>query len=217
MNKAIVSIAVLSFFAASPAVALPVLAVDTAPGIPGVQPISTVDAGLVSIDVVVVGVEDLFAFQFELSFDPSMLSAVSVTAGSFLASGGLTFFGPGFIDNSTGTVSSVVGTLFGAVPGVDGSGVLASIAFNTIASPPIESTLTLSNTLLLDSLKLPIVHNVSGGRLGTIPEPPMAWMWLAGLTAVAWWRHRWRSWTKGTSLRADSYKRVQRRIIRPDA
>src|SRR5580693_6858462 len=44
------------------------------------------------VEVDVTGITDLYAFQFDLTFDPTLLSAVSVTEGAFLPSGGTTFF-----------------------------------------------------------------------------------------------------------------------------
>jgi hypothetical protein len=59
-----------------------------------------------SLDVLISNVADLYAFQFDLGFDPLILSATGVTEGPFLPSGGTTAFIPGTIDNSGGTVSS---------------------------------------------------------------------------------------------------------------
>ena len=58
-----------------------------------------------SLDVDVSNITDLYAFQFDLGFDPGLLSALSVTEGTFLPSGGSTFFLPGTIDNVGGTVT----------------------------------------------------------------------------------------------------------------
>src|ERR1019366_6371228 len=65
-----------------------------------VQPSSqTVNVGDgFSLDVGV-DITDLYAFQFDLSFNPAVLSATSITEGLFLPTGGSTFFISGDIDN----------------------------------------------------------------------------------------------------------------------
>ena len=81
---------------------------------------STVSAGNnVTLDVNISNITDLYAFQFDLSFDPGTVSAVSITEGSFLTGGGATFFLPGTIDNVGGTIASTADSLVGAIPGVN--------------------------------------------------------------------------------------------------
>src|ERR1700738_335986 len=60
----------------------------------GIQPASqAVQPGQsFSLDVVISNVADLYAFQFDLAFDPFVLSATGVTEGPFLPSGGITAF-----------------------------------------------------------------------------------------------------------------------------
>src|SRR5690349_16751681 len=59
-----------------------------------------------TVDVNVSGVADLYAFQFDLTFDPTLLFAVLVTEGGFLPGGGTTFFIPGTIDNVGGDITA---------------------------------------------------------------------------------------------------------------
>ena len=58
------------------------------------------------VDVNVTGASDLYAYQMDLTFDPTVLSALSVTEGPFLPGGGTTFFIPGTIDNVGGSVTA---------------------------------------------------------------------------------------------------------------
>jgi hypothetical protein len=53
---------------------------------------------------------------------PGILSATAVTDGAFLATG----FFPGFIENTAGTISFIADSLAGPVPGLSGSGTLAT-------------------------------------------------------------------------------------------
>src|SRR5271165_813903 len=74
---------------------------------------STVSNGSTfSMDVNISDVTDLSAFQFDLSFDPSILQATgTITEGNFFLSGG--GFVPGTIDNSLGTITFNANTLLG--------------------------------------------------------------------------------------------------------
>jgi hypothetical protein len=102
-----------------------------------------------TLDVKVSDVVDLYGFQFDLIFSPSILASTGMAEGGFLATGGATFFIPGLIDNLTGTISFIANTLLGPDPGVNGTGILAS--FDFVATGSGTSPVTLSNVLLLDS------------------------------------------------------------------
>ncbi|MBK9169470.1 MAG: hypothetical protein IPM24_18685 [Bryobacterales bacterium] len=136
------------------------------------------------VDVLIQSVADLYAHQFDLSFDPSVLSATLVSPGQFL-SGGVGFL-PGEIDNVAGTVVFTADTLSGPDPGVSGSGTLASIQFTGLA--PGVSALVLSNVILLDSNLADIeLDAVNGGsvRVGdaTVPEPAQGVPMIVALIA----------------------------------
>jgi len=139
-----------------------------------------------SIDVQAQNVIDLYAFQFDLSFDPSLLQATSVTEDVFLPSGGSTFFIPGTIDNVGGSVTFTADSLIGAISGVSGTGLLAEIGFTTIGAG--ASALDLSNVLLLDSAGNSIDAQLAGGSAtvnpagsGPTPVPePASGLLLAG-------------------------------------
>jgi adhesin HecA-like repeat protein len=102
-----------------------------------------------SVDVIVSGVTDLFAYQFDLGFNPSVVRADGVTEGSFLATGGSTLFIPGSIDNVGGAVSNNGDTLLTAISGVSGGGTLASFEFTAVGGG--SSSLDIFNTIVLDS------------------------------------------------------------------
>src|SRR3954470_5892271 len=84
-----------------------------------------------SIPVSISGVLDLFAFQFDLAYDPSVVNLVSISEGPFLPSAGGTFFLPGTIDNVAGTATFISDSLLGPVPGASGSGDLVFLKFVT--------------------------------------------------------------------------------------
>jgi Cohesin domain len=110
---------------------------------------TTTTGSIVSVDVVISNVSDLYGLEFDLNFNPSVLQAVSSTEGSFLTNGGDTFFIPGVNDNLAGTVFGTADTLLTAVSGVSGSGELAVFTFDAIG--PGTSTFTIQNETLLNS------------------------------------------------------------------
>lgn len=115
-------------------------------------------------------VSDLFSFQFDLSFDPTILELQSISEGSFLPGAGSTFFLPGTIDNTAGTATFTADSLVGAIPGASGDGTLAIFSFEALAAG--TSPLTLSNVVLQDSNLADIAFNATNGQvISAVPEP----------------------------------------------
>ena len=131
--------------------------------------------GPVTVPVSITGASDLYAFQFDLSFDASLLSLVSISEGSFLPSAGSTTFFAGIIDNIAGNASGTADTLVGPIPGASGAGVLADLNFEAIRTG--TGTLALSGVILLDSNLNPTAGSVF---LTTVPEPA-GLPWIGGL------------------------------------
>src|ERR1017187_1269250 len=142
------------------------------------QPSSTLPplGSLFSVDVNITGVTDLYAFQFDIGFNPGVLSAASVTEGSLFSSIGV-FFSPGLIDNIGGTITFIGDSLSGPGPGVSTDGTLATIAFDTIGVG--SSSIDLANIVLLDSSLADIAVTASGTTVtvATVPEPG-SWLLL---------------------------------------
>jgi hypothetical protein len=127
-------------------------------------------AGVVNVNVTVEDVTGLYAYQFDLAFDSSVLSATAVTEGDFLRrDGGATFFIAGTIDNTLGTIAFTVNTLLGPEPGVTGTGSLATVQFRGIDVG--MSGVTLSNAVLLNSLGNDITAELEHGSVTVVPEP----------------------------------------------
>lgn len=102
------------------------------------------------VDVYAGNYTDLYSWQFDLSWDPSILLLNQITEGSGLASAGATYFVPGSIDNITGTSMANADTVLGPGPGANGTqGLLAYFDFSAIGSG--STTLSLTNVILLDS------------------------------------------------------------------
>jgi hypothetical protein len=151
-----------------------------------------------TIDVNVSGISDLYAFQFDLTFDPTRLFAVSVAEGGFLPSGGTTFFIPGTIDDVGGAVSATADSLIGSIPGLIGDGVLAEFQFTALA--PGTSSLSFANEILLDSSLNDITANttfqngsITINDVTAVPEPnsfPLLCTGLVALIATREWHRK---------------------------
>jgi general secretion pathway protein D len=165
-------------------------------GLAQAAPILSVNAGAATqgspftVYISISNANDLFAFQLDLGFDPTLLSATSVSEGPFLQTAGATFLAPGLIDNTNGTITGIADALVGFVPGATGSGVLLAIDFDALAAG--TSALTITNPLFLDSTLVDITTgmSVNGGAVtvaprSTVPEPASLSLALAGLAAMA--------------------------------
>jgi hypothetical protein len=162
--------------------ALPIISLEPAAA-------SVTEGSTFSLSIEIGAALDLFAFQFDLTFDPTRLLAIGITEGPFLGSAGTTLFVPGSVDNVGGAVTATAGTLVGAVSGATGDGSLAVATFTAVT--PGTAMLELSNILLLDSRLSPIDFSAVGatitvtGVMSTVPEPP-TFMLLGGpLLALA--------------------------------
>ena len=142
-----------------------------------------------SLNIRIADASDLYAWEFDLGFDPTVLSATSVTEGGFLVAGGSTLFILGTIDNLAGTISFTANSLQSATPGVDGDGILATIGFTALAAG--TSDLNLFNIILLDSELADItIDQVGGGNVivsadtSSAPEPGMLALLGIGLAGM---------------------------------
>lgn len=149
-----------------------------------------VQGSTVTLSVKVEELVDLFAFQYNLSFNPAVLQAASLSEGSFLSAAGETFYSAGTINNSTGLIGLTVNTLLGPVPGVSGNGVLSSVVFNVIGSG--TSNIGFSAVEFLDSSLNSMTLQVQGGSIQAVPVPePSAYLLFgAGLAGLAYARRR---------------------------
>ena len=117
-----------------------------------------------TININVSSVIDLYAWQFNLTWNPALLHCVSVTQGSFfLNSSGKTLFG-----NDSGTGYNFVHcTLYETLSGVTGNGILATVKFYVESEG--ECGLDLNDTELANSSEQLIANvNVINGRFSGI-------------------------------------------------
>ncbi len=139
-----------------------------------------------SVPVSISAVTDLYDFQFDLAFDPSVLQLQSVSEGAFLPSAGTTAFFSGLIDNTAGTVSFVADSLIGSIPGASGGGTLVNLDFQAVSLG--SSALTLSNVILQDHLGNDIPFTTLAGQAVVVPDsfvPEPGLLWPLGVLLCA--------------------------------
>ena len=149
--------------------------------------------GTVDIDVLVSQITDLYAYQFSINFDASLLQVSNIAMGSFLSAGGTTFSDTGTVDNTAGTVTLSFNTLIGLLPGVSGSGTLLTLHMNTIGTGTSTLSFAPADTLFVDSnlATIGVTTVDSSVQVATaVPEPQTYLMLVAGLAGLGLWRRR---------------------------
>jgi general secretion pathway protein D len=162
---------------------------------PATSIVSVGDTFSVSIDIA--DVTDLFAYQFGFTYDPTVVNVTAVEEGSFLGTAGSTFFSPGTIDNTAGTVTFNLNSLIGAIAGASGGGSL--LTFDLLAVNGGTSSLSAvfdpaNGDVLLDSLFNPIDFTAAAGSVvvngSPAPVPEPATLLLVGSALATGWAKR---------------------------
>jgi general secretion pathway protein D len=173
---------------ALPAAAAPILSIT-----PASQTVNVGDTVTVNVDIT--DVLDLFAYQFDVAFDPSILSFQSIVEGSF--PGGSTFF---FVTDdplTPNTVELIANAVLGPI-GVNGSGTLAIATFTALmaGAPSIsltnllfyDSTLNFDNPIAFDRTDSAEVV-VRGEPTASVPDDPSLMILLAASLSLAAFRY----------------------------
>ena len=156
-------------------------AASATPILPLVPSSSSVFVGdTFTVDFTIDDFTDLFAFQFGVSYDATLLSVIGVTEGGLLASAGGTSFAPGDWTTTPGVISFIANALSGFGPGSNGGGSLFSVQFSAIAAGVAATTAVFDPTLgdgFYDSLfNVAQPTAISGSSISisprsTVPEP----------------------------------------------
>jgi hypothetical protein len=159
-----------------------------------VSPNPAAPGSMVSVAVRIADITDLYAYNFSLNFDSTLLQATGYTAGEFLGGPDDAYFGVADLDNGSGTVSYAYGGVAGPGAGISGSGTLAYFTFETLGVG--ISGLDFSDVLFLNSSpdgNGDIAVGAINGSLaveapvtppgGDVPEPA-SWM-LVGVGMIA--------------------------------
>jgi len=117
-----------------------------------------------TININISNVVDLYGWQLKLRWNTTILGAVNATEGTFLRSGGNTYFHQ--MSNATGYLTLDC-TLLGNISGVGGNGALATIQFHVKESGYCD--LDIYDTMLINSSEQLITHTVIDGHFSTIP------------------------------------------------
>lgn len=102
-----------------------------------------------SLAVTATDITDLYAYQFDLRFDPGAVQVLGIAEGNFLSDLGPSNFVAGLIDNNAGSVTYVANSMVGSIFGRSGSGFL--LDFQMLATGNGVTTVSLPNLLLLNS------------------------------------------------------------------
>lgn len=126
---------------------------------------TVVNAQEFTINVTLDYAERLFAYEFSLGFNNSVLNATSVEYTGYLGTGGDVCDPIIIIDNTGGYVSFAISRL--VLPGVDGGGNLATVHFAAIAvgTSPVD----LYDTVLAADYGVPMDHGTDDGEVTVLP------------------------------------------------
>ncbi len=126
-----------------------------------------------SASVVVAPSTAIAGMQFNLTFDASLVSVNSVQEGNlFSHSGASTFFNPGTINNTAGTITGVFGAITTPGQTVSAQGTFATIAF-TAKSATGECPLGLSSVIVGNASGTSIAVTVTSGSITIANHPPV--------------------------------------------
>ena len=121
-----------------------------------------------TINVTVTDVTNLYGWEISLFYDPSILNGTSASEGLFLKNAGGTFFNSTLNDNYNVTHGRIeaFNALLGEVPGVNGTGILFTVAFRTrlLGITPLD----LEDIILVDINSNVMPHTVVGGAVQVV-------------------------------------------------
>lgn len=118
-----------------------------------------------AVNITISNVADLYAWQFKLTWNTTMLDLLNITEGPFLKSGGTTIWKPPEINSTIGYVFALCTLTGSETPGISGNGVLATVYFHVKGSGSCD--LDLSETTLYNSAEKQITNRIVDGHFHT--------------------------------------------------
>lgn len=173
--------------------ATPGLAQNTVEVVPSQSSVLVGEAA--TLDVTIegfVGEVGVYAFQFDLDYDPAILAIELVEEGPLLAAGGFKTFLPGEVDGEAGALTFVAGTLLGReILDVPTGGTAATVHLRGLS--PGTSAIDISNVVVLSFDLEELSTDDVGTSIEVVPEPGRTLLEAASLLTllgVARWRRR---------------------------
>jgi len=123
-----------------------------------------------NVNLSISDVTDLYLWAVTIEWNSTILNLLDYSQGPFLKQGGTTTFLAGKV--TAGKIEGLTCSLLGSVPGVNGSGTLATLQFNATATGTTSINITFSD--ILNSKGNSITHNVVNGTVNILP--PQAFM-----------------------------------------
>ncbi|NIO21855.1 MAG: hypothetical protein GTN76_14275 [Candidatus Aenigmarchaeota archaeon] len=116
-----------------------------------------------TVEIKVKNATDLYAFQFDIEYNPDVLKYESIEEGGFLSRNGADTTYPLDLVLSSGHIKNIVSTRLGKVGGVNGEGTLEIITFTALSAG--TSQITISNIKFVNSKPQEIEANNENGQV----------------------------------------------------
>jgi len=167
-TRSLIALLALSLVLASPVLAMAQTVTNVSVDTPGqVEP-----GEQFVVNVVVEPGEEIAGVQFDLAFDPSLVTVDSVAEGSLLSQGGATtYFSSGSIDNVSGNIDGVAGAIITPGQTVSAGGTFAII---TVTAGAEEGTcpFTLFGVIAGDINGQPVEISIANGQVTIATDAP---------------------------------------------
>jgi len=122
----------------------------------------------VTVDIHIQPQTHVSGVQFDLAYDPSLLTFQEVIQGNFFQVSE-SYFHNGTLDTTQGVLHGVAGSVLGTTSGTINPGIFATVTF-TAQSTLGQSPINLINVLLGDSDAQPLSYTLVNGSIDIIPK-----------------------------------------------
>jgi hypothetical protein len=176
----VIALGLLCFPAAASAAETTTVSIST--------PTETIESGeQFSVSIVVVPGTAIAGIQFDLHFDPSLVTVDDIKQGDLLEQNGAsTFFSSGNIDNQAGIVEGAFGAITSPGQTVSTQGTFATITFTARKQSP-SCPLSLSNVIVgdMDGNSVPVSLDNEGSPVTAAQRPVFRWWVLSVIVGAA--------------------------------